>query len=242
LLLIKSIGNVLTRRCSTNYKDALKYGFYEFQTARDWYREVTSDVGMHVDLVVYWIRCAALLATPIAPHFAEHIWMSIFQEPTSIQVALWPTPKEPVDRTVVETAAYMRETIKSIRDAEATLMKRITKSKDKNKSAPFDPKKPKSVRIYVATEFPAWQNQCVQVIKDAYSEATNSVDDARVRELLGKAGMLKDKRAMPFVQTFKVRNTPFMPSNLYQCCMCCRNGLRNLALKRRSDALYPSLK
>jgi isoleucyl-tRNA synthetase len=124
---------------------------------------------------LYWIRCAALLATPIAPHFAEHIWMSILQEPTSIQVALWPTPKEPVDRTIVETAAYMHETIKSIQDAEAMLMKRLTKSKDKNKSASFEPK---SVRIYVAMEFPAWQNQCVQVIKDAYSEATQSVDDA----------------------------------------------------------------
>ncbi|KAG6855868.1 hypothetical protein H0H87_009903 [Tephrocybe sp. NHM501043] len=28
-----------------NYKDAVKFGFYEFQSARDWYREVTSDVG-----------------------------------------------------------------------------------------------------------------------------------------------------------------------------------------------------
>jgi leucyl-tRNA synthetase len=103
----------------------------------------------------------------------------------------------------------MRETIKSIRDAEAMLMKRITKSKDKAKSATFDPKKPKSVRIYVATEFPAWQNQCVQAIKDAYSEATKSVDDVRVRELLGKSGLLKDKRTMPFVQTFKKRIAQF---------------------------------
>ena len=219
----------------------MKYGFYEFQTARDWYREVTSDIGMHSELVLYWIRCAALLATPIAPHFAEHIWTSILQEPTSVQLALWPTPKEPVDRTVVESVAYMRETIKAIRDAEATLLKKLTKSKDKGKSASFDPKKPKSVRIYIATEFPTWQNQCVQAIKDAYSTVDQSVDDVRVRELLGKAGLLKDKRAMPFVQTFKVRYTQYL---LSQCPLtdCYRNGLLNSALRRPSDAPYHFLK
>ena len=44
------------------YKDAVKHGFYELQSARDWYREVTADVGMHADLVEWWVRTAALLA------------------------------------------------------------------------------------------------------------------------------------------------------------------------------------
>jgi leucyl-tRNA synthetase len=61
----------------TFYKDAMKYGFYELQSARDWYREVTADIGMHADLVRYWITVAAILASPIAPHFAEHIWRGI---------------------------------------------------------------------------------------------------------------------------------------------------------------------
>ena len=82
---------------STNYKDALKYGFYELQIARDWYREVTSDIRMHADLVKYWIRVLAILASPIAPHFAEHVYSVILQSPTSIQLARWPTPKEPVE-------------------------------------------------------------------------------------------------------------------------------------------------
>ena len=46
----------------TNYKDALKYGFYELQIARDWYREAMPDVTMHADLVKYWIRVLAILA------------------------------------------------------------------------------------------------------------------------------------------------------------------------------------
>jgi leucyl-tRNA synthetase len=200
---------------ATSYKDALKFGFYELQTARDWYREVTADIGMHGELVRCWIRTAALLAAPIAPHFAEHIWCSpdILDSATSIQLARWPTPARPVDRTVLETGAYMRDAIKTIRDAEASLVKKIGKSKDKGKGkgggVQFDPKKPKSVRIYVSTAFPEWQDKCVQAVKDAYSEETQTVDDGRIREELTKQGLIKDKRAMPFVQGFKKRIAQF---------------------------------
>ncbi|EAU87569.1 leucine-tRNA ligase [Coprinopsis cinerea okayama7 len=193
---------------ATNYKDALKYGFYELQSARDWYREVTSDVGMHQDLVLYWIRIAALVITPLAPHFAEHIWSGILNQPQSIQLALWPTPSTPVDRTAIEAGHYMRGTIKTIRDAETTLLKMMAKAAKGKKvggDAPFDPKKPKSVRVYVATEFPEWQNISVDVVKQAYDEKEGKVDDAKVRQLLIEKGLIKDKRVMPFIQAFKKR-------------------------------------
>jgi len=192
---------------STNYKDALKFGFYDFQSIRDWYREVTADVGMHADLVLYWIRSAALLVTPIAPHFTEHIWSAILLEPKSIQLALWPTPSKSVDPTIIEAGQYMRGTVKTIRDAEASLLKAMAKAKSK-KNAPsetmFDPKKPKAVRVYVATNFPEWQDLSVQAVQAAYSKEDDKVDDAKVKELLVQNGLIKDKRAMPFIQTFKV--------------------------------------
>ncbi|KAH7921139.1 leucyl-tRNA synthetase [Leucogyrophana mollusca] len=196
---------------ATNYKDALKFGFYELQSARDWYREVTAGIGMHADLVQYWIRIAALLATPIAPHFAEHIWTTVLKEPKSIQLALWPEPSRPVDKTVIETGVYMRGTLKTIRDAETTLLKRIQKGKKgKDTGEPsFDPKKPKSVNIYVATKFPEWQDICVQAVKDSYAEEAQKVDDVKVREILTEKGLIKDKRAMPFIQTFKKRISEF---------------------------------
>jgi len=199
---------------ATNYKDALKYGFYELQSARDWYREVTADIGMHADLVRYWIRTAALLVTPIAPHFAEHIYTGILQSPTSIQNALWPTPEKKVDPGVLEAAAYMRGTIKTIRDAEGALVKMMSKMKGKGGSKGsnidvFDPKKPKSVRIYVATAFPEWQNTCVDAVRAAWDEKVDKVDDGTVREVLTEKGLIKDKRAMPFVQAFKKRMQQF---------------------------------
>jgi len=192
---------------ATNYKDALKFGFYDFQSIRDWYREVTADVGMHHDLVQHWIRAAALLVTPIAPHFAEHIWTAILKNPQSVQLALWPTPSGPVDRTLIEAGQYMRGTIKMIRDAEVSLLKALTKAKGKKSSSDnlYDPQKPKAVRIYVATMFPEWQDVCVQIIKEAYSKEEDKVDDPKVKQLLTERGLIKDKRPMPFIQAFKKR-------------------------------------
>jgi leucyl-tRNA synthetase len=185
----------------------LKFGFYDFQSIRDWYREVTADVGMHHDLVQYWIRSAALVVTTIAPHFSEHIWTAILKNPQSIQLAIWPTLSDPVDRTLIEAGQYMRGTIKIIRDAEVSLLKVLTKAKGKKSSSSvsfYDPKKPKAVRIYVATAFPQWQDTCVQIIKEAYSKEEDKVDDAKVKQLLTERELIKDKRLMPFIQAFKV--------------------------------------
>jgi leucyl-tRNA synthetase len=188
---------------STFYKDAVKYGFYEIQSARDWYREVTMENGMHLDLVKYWIRAAALLISPVAPHFTEHIWSTVLNEPKSIQLARWPEPTSTVDRTLLDAGLYMRGTIKTIRDAELNLLKKATKGK--GGAAPFDPKKPRAVRVYVASRFPEWQDICVQAVQDAYSVEHDKVDDVKVREILQQKGLIKEKRAMPFVQLFKVR-------------------------------------
>jgi len=169
--------------------------------------------SMHADLVKYWMRNAALVITPIAPHFAEYIHCTILKSPTSIQRALWPTPERPVDPTILEAAIYMRDTVKTIRDAEAALLKMLQKVKGKKgpggAASAFDPKKPKSVRIYVATSFPEWQDQCVQVVKEAYDEKSDKVDDTKVKVLLTECGLIKDKRAMPFIQAFKKRMTQF---------------------------------
>ena len=198
------------RLSSTNYKDALKYGFFEMQTARDWYREVTSDVGMNADLIKYWIRVSALLVTPIAPHFAEHIWSSILGEKETVQNALWPTPTKAstplkeawtgVDRAILEASQYMRGTLKMMRDSELAMLKKLGKKKD----APFDPKKPKSVKIYLATRFPEWQDKVVETVQESYDAEKDKVDDVKVRELLQQKGLIKDKKAMPFAQLFKV--------------------------------------
>lgn len=195
------------------YKEVSKLGFYEFQTARDLYREATADVGLHADLIRRWIETQALLIAPIAPHFAEHVWRTILQHDTSVHDATFPTPSAPVDAAQTAAAEYVRGTIKSIRDAEIAVTNRKAKAKGKN-AAPavkYNEREPKEVSIFVADAFPAWQDVCVSAVQKHYDSATGKVDDAKVREEVAAAGLLKDKKAMPFVMAFKKRIADFGP-------------------------------
>ena len=197
----------------TNYKEALRTGFYELQSSRDWYREVTSDIGMHAGLIKYWIRTAALLVCPVAPHFSDHLWSDLLKEPQSIQLARFPEPSMPIERSVVDSAQYMRVTLKNIRDAEISMTKKGGKA-SKMKGVVFEPSKPKAVRIFVAAQFPQWQENCVEVLKGATDMKTGAVDDAKVRGEITKLGLIKDKRAMPFVMSIKVCISTLGPSFL----------------------------
>ncbi|CAO1623406.1 unnamed protein product [Sympodiomycopsis kandeliae] len=184
------------------YKDVSKYGFYEMQSARDLYRDATAEEGMHLDLVKQWIRTQALLITPIAPHFAEHLYRHHLGEKGSVQNALFPKVSTPVDQSITDAATYIRGLTKLIRDVELSMIKRKNKGKDVGK---YDEKKPKALRIFIAKNYPAIQDSCIDAIKKNYDASTGKVDDAGVRAELTSQNLLRDKRAMPFVVQFKKR-------------------------------------
>lgn len=71
------------------FKEALRTGVFEFQGARDTYREFCGAQGMHVDLVFEFIEKQALLIAPICPHVAEHVW-GLLGKKESILKARWP--------------------------------------------------------------------------------------------------------------------------------------------------------
>jgi leucyl-tRNA synthetase len=178
------------------------------QSSRDWYREVTFDIGMHAGLVELWMRTAALLVLPIAPHFSEHVWCGILGEKRSVQWALWPEiGANGVEEAVIEAGAYLRGTVKMIRDTEISLQKKALKGK--GASAGFDSKKDKALRVFVATRFPEWQDASVQVVKDVFEANNGTLDDGKIRDALVAKGLIKDKRIMPFVHNLKVRESEF---------------------------------
>ncbi|KAG8736230.1 cytosolic leucyl tRNA synthetase [Ceratobasidium sp. 414] len=199
---------------ATNYKDALKDGFYELQSARDWYREVTLDTGMHATLAELFVRTSALLVLPIAPHFSEHVWKHILREPTTVQNALWPAAPAQLDASILGAAAYMRGIVKTIRDADLALQKRSGKKGGGAAGTALRPNDPKSVRVFVARRFPGWQDACVGVVQEVWKEGAAG-DEAKLRKALGDKGLLKDKKVMPFVQAFKKRVEQFGPETAF---------------------------
>jgi leucyl-tRNA synthetase len=97
--------NNLTKLTDENYskmlfKEALRTGVFEFQKARDTYRELCGSNNMHIDLVFEFIERQALLMAPICPHIAEHIWQ-LLGKSGSIVNAKFPVAG-PVDEKLIK--------------------------------------------------------------------------------------------------------------------------------------------
>ncbi|KAI9049734.1 hypothetical protein LZ554_005886 [Drepanopeziza brunnea f. sp. 'monogermtubi'] len=184
----------------TNYKLALKSSFYDFTTARDFYREasVAAGIKMHKDLVFQYIELQALLLAVVAPHWSEYIWLELLKKPTTIQNALYPDVPAPV-ASLTAAREYVRATSSNITSAEAAQQKKKAKGKDIG----YDLKKPKKLTIFAAAKFPAWQEKYIDLVREAWNPSTQSVND---KELMGKIGKMGEmKKAMPFVQALKKR-------------------------------------
>jgi isoleucyl-tRNA synthetase len=69
----------------TNYKVALRSAFYDFISARDFYREAVTaagSVGMHAGLIRRYMELQALIVAPILPHWADYIWSEVLAKVT----------------------------------------------------------------------------------------------------------------------------------------------------------------
>lgn len=182
-----------------NYKSALKSGLFDFQSARDYYRDnAAHSITMHKDLILRYIGAQALLIAPIAPHFAEYLWREILGNKDSIQNATYPELTKPVSKSVSAALSYARSLARGIRETEGANMKK------KKKGAEFDPKKSSKLTIYVALSFPAWQDQYIELVRQQFENATLDFTP----EFKKKVSELGDvKRGMQFVNALKSRLT-----------------------------------
>ncbi|KAG5518585.1 hypothetical protein PMAC_002981 [Pneumocystis sp. 'macacae'] len=182
---------------NTSYKLALKVGFYDFQAARDWYREVSHNHGMHKNLIKRWIETQTLLILPFVPHFSEFIWSDILKNESCIHQVQFPVISKPIDISISSSLTYLRCIVRIIREEEGQQFKR----QKKGRNILFDPKKPKKITILVATKFPEWQQKYINLLQEYYNKETNSFNE---QVLLSKALEMKEmKKSIPFMQQIK---------------------------------------
>ncbi|OWB65780.1 hypothetical protein B5S30_g1111 [[Candida] boidinii] len=181
----------------TNFKNGLKYGLFDYQYSRDYYREVSQHEGMHKDLILRYIETQALLLAPIAPHFAEYIYREVLNINGSIQTAKWPELTNPVNLSSLDALEYSRSLARAIRETEGGLLKK----KKGGKPADLDATTPSKLTVYVSSSFPDWQDKYIDLVREAFANQTLD-DNAELRKKIDGKDM---KRAMPFITELKKR-------------------------------------
>lgn len=188
----------------TNYKAALKSGLFDYQAARDYYREA-SDV-MHRDLVLRYIETQVLLLAPVAPHFGEYIYRELLQKSGSVQSIQFPRANKPVDSSISSALEYLRDLQRSIREAEGQALK-----KKKGKGSEVDPSKPASLTLYIIETFPEWQSKYIEIVRELFENQTLN-DNKAVKASVDPKDM---KRAMPFISLLKQRLAVESPEAIF---------------------------
>lgn len=144
------------------FKEALRTGFFELQTARDKYRELCGSEKMHKDLVFKFIEIQALLMSPICPHVAEYVW-SLLQKKGSIVRASWPKCGE-INPVLIKSSQYLMDTAHQFRISLKNLMQSKLKVR-KGQQEPVDTEKPTLGNVWIAKTFPPWQTCILTTLK-----------------------------------------------------------------------------
>jgi leucyl-tRNA synthetase len=190
------------------FREALKCGYYDLQSARDAYRLQCGGLGeegnMHAELVKRFIEVSTLLLAPFCPHTCEHVWGALLGKPGTVTKAGFPTYVEP-DKALMAAARYLDDLVSSIRKGVA---KATAPPKKKGAGPPPPIKTCDAAHVFVAEKFGGWQEVCLGILAEKYDASANAfppvneVLDAVKASELSKDANFKNvmKMVMPFIK------------------------------------------
>ena len=93
------------------FREALKAAFFDLHNARDAYRLLCGEAGMHADVALRYCDVQARVLTPIAPHWCDHVWINLLHRSGgTVLKAGWPAAGA-VDAPLRASAAYVHDQV-----------------------------------------------------------------------------------------------------------------------------------
>jgi leucyl-tRNA synthetase len=190
--LIKTFSFLFLNR--TNFREALKTGFFDLQSARDFYRVMVGE-EMNAELIFRFLEVQASLLCPIAPHFCEHVW-KLLGHKTSIFKAAFPTPG-PINDTLLKQNEYIQETLHEFR------LKRENFLKPKGKTPPPPPT---TAIVTVARTYPELLAKTLILLRPLF-EAGKVPEKGQIMKVLATDPAIQSqmKKIMSFVAFVTVK-------------------------------------
>nr|CCA14882.1 LeucyltRNA Synthetase (Cterminal region) LeucyltRNA Synthetase (Central region) LeucyltRNA Synth putative [Albugo laibachii Nc14] len=155
------------------WREGLHTGYFEFQLARDAYRDLCSrgEIPMHSKVLDRYIHAQIIMLSPICPHFCEHIW-SLMGNSGFVSTASWPAV-DIVDQSLLRAGDFLGKTIRHFRDIQAKNPGN-NRSKSSSKGPEVTPTKCTHAQIYLATEFPVWQQKMLRIMSTQFDSTANA--------------------------------------------------------------------
>jgi len=201
----KSIKETEIHYEETNFREALRTGFYELQAARDSYRINVGNEGLNRELILYFIEVQAIIMSPIIPHFSEYVW-KLLQKVGSVRKSKWPVSGK-IDDTILAQIDYLESTFHAFRLRRDAYMNPKIKKGEKR----VEVKPPTKASILVAKSYPSWMQKTLTILGPLVQKSNNDnntklwPDDKQVLKCLSSDEELKKlmKQVMPFVGSIK---------------------------------------
>lgn len=168
------------------FKEALKSCFFEYQIARDNYKQLCggNDKDMREDLVFRFIETQALILSPICPHICEKIWQLLekvfiysenflffiyFFKNELIVSSKWPKT-DFVDELLVQKSEFLHRTIREFRLRREGFLNSKKKRNNKVEMAPSIAVTSDilNATVYIAERQPKWKLDILNIIKEVY--------------------------------------------------------------------------
>eukprot|EP00371_Babesia_bovis_P003168 XP_001611815.1 leucyl-tRNA synthetase [Babesia bovis T2Bo] len=184
------------------YRDALKYCFYDYISARRNYLQMAQgDIDSSALRLYHETFCR--IANPIVPHMCEYLWRQVLGKPNSLVGVLWPT-LEPIDWALHRQLKLLQKNMDEFR-----------KCKDRSQAVTRKHKGPAAVEdftgavIYVAKEYPTLHQGVLRTLQ-AMDVCSGTISEKEVIKSLSSSDLVTsasgaDKKAMLAFASFQLR-------------------------------------